>query len=73
MMVTYALLAVLGIGGTIHRTGQWRARIMHAGYAIGFAAMGQLIVRWSFGLAVILGVVPWCVGFIWIFVDSFRP
>jgi hypothetical protein len=66
------LLAVLGLGGAVYRTGQWRARVTRRGYATGFSAMGELLLRWVVGVAVLLCVVPWCVGFLWIVIDSFR-
>ena len=67
-----ALLHLIAIAGTVHRTGQWRARTAHAGYPTGFAAMGELLLRWAIGGVVTLGVIPWCIGFLWIVVDSFR-
>jgi hypothetical protein len=65
-------LAVMGIGGAVHRTGQWRARTAHAGYSTAFLAMGELLLRWGVGCFVILGLIPWCVGFTWIVIDSYR-
>jgi hypothetical protein len=72
LMIVTGLLAVLAIAGTVYRTGQWRARTAHAGYATGFAAMGELVARWAVGCVVLLGIVPWCVGLVWIAIDSFR-
>lgn len=66
------LLLLLGIGSTVHRVGQWKARVTHRGYATGFLAMGELLLRWGVGGAILLFVVPWCVGFVWIVIDSFR-
>lgn len=69
---TWCLLALLAFGGTVYRTGQWRVRITHGGYATGFLAMGELLLRWVVGLGVVFFIVPWCVGFLWIVIDSFR-
>lgn len=72
-LITISLfLGLLALGGTIFRAGQWRARTTHGGYPTGFLAMGELLIRWAIGAAVVVGVVPWCVGFIWIFIDSLR-
>ena len=65
------LLLIFGVALTVYRTGQWRARTAHAGYPTGFAGMGELLLRWAVGGVILLGVVPWCVGFGWIVVDSF--
>lgn len=66
------LFLIAGVVGTVHRAGQWRARTAHAGYPTGFLAMGELLLRWAVGVAVLGLVFPWCVGFVWIVVDSFR-
>ena len=73
LVVASVLLLLLGVGSAVHRTGQWRARTAHAGYPTGFAAMGELLLRWALGAAAIFGIIPWCVGFAWIVFDSFRP
>ena len=72
LAAAWILLALLALGGTVYRTGQWRARVTHGGYGSGFLAMGELLLRWVVGLAAVLFVVPWCVGFLWVVVDSFR-
>lgn len=73
LMAFCIIFLVIAIGGTVHRTGQWRARATHSGYATGFAAMGELLLRWSLAAGVFLYVVPWCVGCVAIFIDSFLP
>ena len=70
LIVVGFLLVLLAIGGTVYRTGQWRARTTHRGYPTGFLAMGELLLRWAIGSAIVVGVVPWCVGFVWIFIDG---
>ena len=72
LLIVGGVLAFAAVASTVHRTGQWRARTAHAGYPTGFAGMAELLLRWAIGAAVILGVIPWCVGFLWIVVDSFR-
>jgi hypothetical protein len=62
----------IAIPAAIVRTGQWRARLTRRGYATGFLAMGELLLWWLLGSAFWFGVVPWCVGFVWIVIDSFR-
>jgi hypothetical protein len=62
----------IAIPAATFRTGQWRARLTRRGYATGFLAMGELLLWWLLAGAFWFGVVPWCVGFVWIVVDSFR-
>ena len=71
LVILSFLLLILGVALTLYRTGQWRARTAHAGYPTAFAAMGELLLRWVAGCVVVVGVVPWCVGFGWLVVDSF--
>jgi hypothetical protein len=72
LTVMWWLFALAAVGFTIHRTGQWRARVIHGGYPTGFAAMGELLLRWAIGICACIFVVPWCIGLLWIIVDSFR-
>jgi len=64
------LVGVLSLGFTVYRTGQWRARTTHAGYPTGFLGMGELLLRWVVGAGVIVYLIPWCVGLIFIQVDA---
>ena len=66
------LLFAMAVGGTVFRTGQWRARTTDAKYSTGLIAMGELLFRWLIGSYILLAVFPWCVGFVWIVIDSFR-
>jgi hypothetical protein len=51
---------------------QWSVRVRHGGIEHGlFAAVGFL-ATWVLGVILILGVLPWCVGFFWIVIDSYR-
>jgi hypothetical protein len=72
LTLVWCVLAIVAVGFTVHRTGQWRARVMRGGYPTGFAAMAELIGRWTVAIGVCLFVVPWCVGLLWLVVDSFR-
>jgi hypothetical protein len=67
-----ALTMYLAVIGTIFHTGQWRARVTRRGWGTGFLAMGEVLLRWAVGAAVCFGLLPWCVGFVRIVVDSFR-
>jgi hypothetical protein len=64
------LVGVMSLGFTVYRTGQWRARITHGGYPTGFLGMGELLLRWVVGIAVIVYLIPWSVGLILIQVDA---
>jgi hypothetical protein len=64
------LVAVASLGFTVFRTGQWRARIAHGGYPTGLLGMGELLLRWVVGIGVIVFLIPWCVGLIFIQVDA---
>ena len=67
-----ALLYLCGVLGTLYRVGQWLMRTRHCAF-LG-AALGalELIGLWLLGWIVLLGLVPWCVGFLWIVIDSLR-
>jgi hypothetical protein len=72
LFLVAGLLGLVALVGTVYRTGQWRARTTDHAWSTGFLAMGELLLRWAVGCVVVLGVVPWCVGFVWIVVDSLR-
>ncbi len=66
------LIAAVAIGGTFVRVGQWLARVRLGGLLTGFAGAAGLLGSWC-GIALVLfGVAPWCVGFLWLVVDSLR-
>jgi hypothetical protein len=66
------VLAAVAVIGTPYRSGEWFTRAHHAGAARFTAGLLELLGRSVVGLAVLLGVVPWCVGLGWIVLDSFR-
>jgi hypothetical protein len=70
--ILFYLLLLVAILGTVYRTGQWRSRTTDHTWFTGFLAMGELLLRWALGCVLVLGVVPWCVGFVWVVVDSLR-
>lgn len=57
---------------TLWRVGRWFARVRHCGLGRATLAVAELLGLWIAGLFVILGVFPWCAGFGWIVIDSFR-
>ncbi len=72
LFLVAGLLGLVALVGTVYRTGQWRARTTDHAWSTGFLAMGELLLRWAVGCVLVLGVVPWCVGFVWIVIDSLR-
>jgi hypothetical protein len=67
----WVLLGAASFGLTVFRTGQWRARASHGGHPTAFLGMGELLLRWALGSAVIVFMIPWCVGLLWIQLDAF--
>jgi hypothetical protein len=67
-----ALLFLIAVLGAFYRAGQWLIRTRHCG--VGGAALGivELLGLWLLGEVVLLGLVPWCIGFLWIAIDSLR-
>jgi hypothetical protein len=72
LFLVAGLLGLVALVGTVYRTGQWRARTTDHAWSTGFLAMSELLLRWAVGCVFVLGVLPWCVGFVWIVVDSLR-
>ncbi|MCY2951731.1 MAG: hypothetical protein NTU53_07105 [Planctomycetota bacterium] len=64
--------AATGFAATAVRGVQWAVRCRHAGLGRAGLAVAQLFSLWLGGLLLILGLLPWCVGFLWIVIDSFR-
>jgi hypothetical protein len=50
----------------------WSARARRAGWGSALLALPSVVILWLFGVVVCLGILPWCVGFVWIVIDSFR-
>jgi hypothetical protein len=72
LAVLLEVLVIVAALASIARIVQWAVRVRHAGLERGLLALIQLLALWLIGFATLLGIVPWCVGFLWIIVDSFR-
>lgn len=57
---------------TAWRTGRWIMRTRHCGIGSAALAVLELLALWLAGFIILLLVIPWCVGFLWIVFDSFR-
>jgi hypothetical protein len=67
------LLSCLGgVLGTLYRVGQWRIRTARCGLGMAVGGVAELVGLWLLGTVVLLAVVPWCIGLIWIALDSLR-
>lgn len=71
-LVAGSVLTIVGVGATLLRVGQWVRRIRYGGAGVGVLAAGELAGLWLFGGLLLLGFVPWCVGFFWVVIDSYR-
>lgn len=69
--IAWAFFAMALLGFAI-RTAQWAARVRHAGVGYACLALAKLVGLWLLGPLVLLAVLPWCIGFLWIVIDSFR-
>jgi hypothetical protein len=67
-----ALLYLAAVLGTLYRVGQWLIRTRHCEFLGAALGVAELVGLWLLGLIVLLGLVPWCVGFLWIVIDSLR-
>jgi len=78
LTATFVLLLIglafgaIGFAASAVRGVQWAVRCRHAGLGRAGLAVAQLFALWLGGLLLILGLLPWCVGFLWIVIDSFR-
>jgi hypothetical protein len=67
-----ALLFLIAVLGALYRAGQWLIRTRHCGVGRAALGVGELVGLWLFGWIVLIGLIPWCVGFLWIAIDSLR-
>jgi hypothetical protein len=67
-----AVFVVAALGLTLLRIAQWLARTRFCGPARAILGAGEVVALWLLGGLVLLGLVPWCVGFLRIAVDSLR-
>lgn len=67
------MLTLLGIilALTMVRIVQWVVRVRHGGAETAFLHAPYVLGLWLLGAVVWLGTVPWCVGLVWIIIDSF--
>ncbi len=65
-------VAVASVLLALLRAGQWVARSRHAGLLRGAAASLELTGLWAVSVVALLGIIPWCVGFFVLVIDSLR-
>jgi hypothetical protein len=65
-------LVLAAFGVTLWRTGQWLDRTRHCGLGRALLAALELLALWIVGAIVLLGLLPWCVGFLCLVFDSLR-
>jgi hypothetical protein len=63
---------VVALLGTLFRIAQWLRRTRHCGAGGALLGVAELLGLWLLGGIVILGLFPWCIGFVWIALDSLR-
>jgi hypothetical protein len=72
LLLLSALIAFVAIVGTLGRTGQWLARVRHGGFMTGVSGAAWLSALWLWGAAIYGIGLPWCIGFLWLVIDSLR-
>jgi hypothetical protein len=72
LLLLSALIAFVAIVGTLGRAGQWLARVRHGGFVAGVSGAAWLFALWLWGAAIFGVVLPWCIGFLWLVIDSLR-
>jgi hypothetical protein len=65
------IFLIAAIPGTILQIAVWSARVRHSGFERALLDVPHLLGLWLFGAIVLFGFLPWCVGFVWIVIDSF--
>lgn len=65
-------LGVVAVVGFFLSVGRWYARAHHAGAARFMAGISLAACNSLLGIVLFLGLVPWCVGLLWIILDSLR-
>jgi hypothetical protein len=71
-LIAATFLAAAAIALTVARTGQWASRLSYAGGPRKLLAVGETLLLWAVGIVVLLGLLPWCIGFVWIVIDGLR-
>jgi hypothetical protein len=72
LLVATGVIVLAAFGLTLLRIGQGLTRTRPCGLVPAVLGVGEVIGLWLFGGVVLLGLGPWCVGFLWIAVDSLR-
>lgn len=65
-------IALVALLATLARTAQWLMRTRHCGAGLACLSLMELLGLWTLGAIVLLGLFPWCFGFLWIAIDSLR-
>jgi hypothetical protein len=69
--IGFLMVAIISILSTYLRVAQWSARARHSGFERVLVDVPYLFGLWFFGAIVFFGFLPWCIGFVWIVIDSF--
>jgi hypothetical protein len=64
-------LTVVLVALPLVRSAQWSARVKHRGGEHMMLDIPHLLGLWVMGVVVLLGILPWCIGFVWLVIDSF--
>lgn len=67
-----AVAFLLAPAGALLNAGVWGARLSGDGLVGGLIALLRLLALWLLSALLLLGLLPWCVGFCWIAFDSLR-
>jgi hypothetical protein len=72
--INYMMVALPAIVlfATVGRVCQWSVRARKPGRLGAIRVPFQLFVLWLLSLVLWLVLIPWCIGFTWIVIDSFR-
>ena len=72
VVITSMVVATIAFVSPCARVGQWLARVRREGPVTAAVGAAGLLLLWIAGAFVFFGVVPWCLGFLWLVVDSLR-
>jgi hypothetical protein len=66
------LFSIILLPLTLLRILQWILRVRNLGSEFSLLIGPQLIGLWLFALVLDLGILPWCIGLVYLAIDSFR-
>lgn len=66
------VLFLAALFATLLRVAQWSRRACLYGGGRATLAVSEMLALWLLGAWVLLGLLPWCVGFFWVVFDSLR-